>query len=842
MTYEEVKQLLDTNHITYITKNDCWMYGRATVGEISNVLLMPMFDDKTKEELDYITQCMKRMQVTAQKTSETFTDFIVGTFLDELQADPKTRTLLDETIPQYVVPKDFRFFPYEKTCPARKCNESKLRAYFNHMIEMNKIKPLYKSKNPDMVLTFYIDRAKRRLEDEIIEKTKYNPDTIQAADYALAELYNLYKPAFISFGDENRYSFGMFKAVIRHFIWHIKNKAIYGKNKEPIMLNISGEQGNGKTQFIRHLFKSVLGNLYVETSISVLNDDFGTNLLYDSWLLFFDELIRDCNTPDVDRLKQVITSTEIKSREIFTSHYVTTFVRSSFIGAANRPIYEVIDDPTGMRRYLNLEFTNPKLVHDKALHPLIDELWDKEGLAIWQSVDESRKHGYLVNEFAEMMEVAQRTYFSPNNSVYRFLHDKKIVIVTKGMKNAVTDHLDRLYNEQYLEYCNSHGILPQHRVSIENFKRRVKHIYDSKRGTTAKLANLRYVIGEVSTASLHPVLEDVASDNYEHVDLRDQIVIPDNYDQYKDFVPETIPEANIIIKLTAADQTEEDTEEETETPETDSAGTEAVEPEPTFSTNEKGQKVYEDISVAISEMKPSETVSLQLVGKLSEVCEEPASTTEAQTVETEAPTEEASAPESQVQTEETAEVEEAPESESHAQAEVEETPESESHDQTEVVEEQGPTEQTHEEDSAPFVGMTPDSIPPLAVILGEPEKSTEGEVEGQREGESGVDSTVKEVKLSELDAAIAREVETLEFKIHKIHRIHRKKLSYFSRIDDIKRKIDSSGFGDLSEYEFRIQAILMQEDLKAQFDTAASIEEIEAILKKESEAINNFTF
>ena len=466
-------------------------------------------------------------------------------------------------------------------------------------------------------------------------------------------------------------------------------------------------------------------------------------------------------------------------------------MRSSFIGAANRPIYEVIDDPTGIRRYLNLEFTNPKLVHDKALHPLIDELWEKEGQAIWQSVDESLQHGYLVNEFAKMMEVAQRTYFSPNNSVYRFLHDKKIVIVTKGMKSVVTDHLDRLYNEQYLEYCDSHGILPQHRVSIENFKRRVKHIYDSKRGTTAKLANLRYVIGEVSIASLHPVLEDVASDNYEHVDLRDQIVIPDDYDQYKDFVPETIPEANIIIKLTAADQTEE---------ETDSAGTEAVESEPTFSTNEKGQKVYEDIFVAISEMKSSETVSLQLVGKLSEVCEEPASTTEAQTTETEAPTEEASASESHVQTEETAEVEETPESESHVQAE--------------VVEEQAPTEQTHE-DSAPFVGITPDSIPPLAEILEEPEKSTERDAEGRREGESGVDSTIKEVKLSELDAAIAREVETLEFKIHKIHRIHHKKLSYFSRMDDIKRKIDSSGFGNLSEYEFRIQAILMQEDLKA---------------------------
>lgn len=603
MTSEEVSQLLQSNLITYNNKDHKWYYGRAEIGPASNVVLMPMFMSIPMSDIEFIQECMTVKEANMNKGVTSLTDMVVGIFLDELQMDPRDRKHLDRTIPQYVVPKGFRSFPYEKNCPARKCNEAKLRAYFNHMIYVSQIKLVNTLKQPDQVLTFYIDRAKRMVEDEIIAKTKYKPSTEQSSDYALRELYNLYKPAFISFGNEQRFDFGMFKAVIKHFIWHIKNKAIYGQNKEPIMLNISGEQGNGKTQFIRHLFKSILGDLYVETTISVLNDEFGTNLLYESWLLFFDELIRKNGELDVDRLKQVITSTEIKSREIFTSHYTTTFVRSSFIGAANTPIYEIIDDPTGMRRYLNLEFTNNKIVHDKELHPMLDELWQKRGLAIWQSVDENLPNGYLVDEYAEMMEAAQKTYFSPNNTVYRFLHDERIQIVTKGTKSTLTGLLDTLYNESYLEYCKKHDILPNYRTSIEGFKKRVKDLYDSKNGTKCKVANLRYVCGSIGEVVPAPETGDkftnlltMPTTGSDTVDQRLQLVIPDSYDKYKDFAPVEVPEADIIIKV----------KKESNGP--------AIKSDAKFVLNENGGEVYNDFIAAVDSAKPGESVYVVLDG------------------------------------------------------------------------------------------------------------------------------------------------------------------------------------------------------------------------------------
>ena len=765
---ETINELADMK-ITFNGKDRHWYYGQADLGSIENVLKMPLFLDKDKRALDNLASIMKDIETAKTKGDTSLTDVIVGMFFDELQADPKDRRLLDTAIPQYVVPPDFRTFPYEKNCPARKCNEAMLRMFFNHMVEMNKFK-ISKSKQPDRVLTFYMDRAKRNLEDEIIESTKFDPTTVRAADFALAELYNLYKPAFISFGDEKRYSFGMFKAIIRHFIWHIKNKAIYGKNKDPYMLNISGEQGNGKTQFIRHLFKAILGNLYVETSISVLNDDFGMNLLYESWLLFFDELLRKNGEIDVDRLKQVITSTEIRTREIFTSHYTTTFVRSSFIGAANTPIYEIIDDPTGMRRYLNLEFTNTKLVHEKSLHKLIDELWEKQGLAIWKSVDENLENGYLVDEFAEMVNVAQKTYFSPNNSVYRFVRDEHIKIVTKGVKSVRTRVLDDLYNNDYSNYCRTHDILPQYKGSIETFKRRIKNIYDSKNQTKCKAANLRYVDNTTLT-SASPHFDDLCTDE----DVREQIVIPDSYDIYKNFVPEIIPESEVIIKLNTA-KFAEDPGEVQEAGQTESTEHQADAELPLFMTNEKGQKVYEDPAVAVADMKTSETFSFEIIDKLGE---QPAGQT----------------------TEKTAE------------------------------------EIEHEEFMREHATLTPDSVPPLEEILAASEKSTEEE----EKPESTLPTETKVVNLSELDAAIAAEIETLEFKIHQIHRIHQKSPAYLFRKRRLEEIYGGGGQVDLGPYNFRIQAILMHEDLMEKYNTNVDVEEIERILKLESEALNNFT-
>jgi len=605
MTHDEITGFLKEHQITYNFSEKSWFYGRLKVGSPDNVFNMPMFLAMTKLDLDDIKEYMEKYVARPGKSEASLADYAVGLFFDELGMNPNDRCYLDKSIPKYVVSDGFKSFPFEESCPSRKCNEAKLRMYFTFMMKNSKNPKFSMLSHPENLLVYYIDRAKRKFEDDVIEKVKYDPNAEKASDFALKELYNLYMPAFISFGTEHRFDYGMFKAVIMHFIWHIKNKAIFGRNQEPIMLNISGGQGCGKTQFIRHLFKSILGNLFTETTISVLNDEFGASLLYESWLLFFDELIRKNGELDVDRLKQIITSTEIKNREIFTSQYTTTFVRSAFIGAANTPIYEVIDDPTGMRRYINLEFTNNRMTSQKPLHKLLDILWEQRGLSIWKSVDENRPNGYLVDDYEKMMEVAQRTYFSPNNTVYRFIHDQQIEIVTKGTKDCVTNYLDDLYNGGYREYCKDHDILPQYRVSLEGFKRKIKQLYDAKNDTNCKMANLRYKTGTLvppeKTTLEHWLLDGG--------DLNPELgccVIPESFDQYKEFVPQEIPDSDIIIKLPEP------------TPEAATGGdaevprqTSGTETKQKFYIDEKGRKVYYKLADALFDAEPGVTVKIE---------------------------------------------------------------------------------------------------------------------------------------------------------------------------------------------------------------------------------------
>lgn len=144
------------------------------------------------------------------------------------------------------------------------------------------------------------------------------------------------------YGDECRYDFEFFKGVIRHLIWNIKTKAWLGVNKYPFMLNLSGEQGNGKTSFVSHLCQDVLQNMFSVQNIDVLNDDFGSRLLADQWVLFFDEMVRRHGNIDIDKLKQTITNNQVKTRIMFSQKFETTRICCAFIGSANRPIYEIV--------------------------------------------------------------------------------------------------------------------------------------------------------------------------------------------------------------------------------------------------------------------------------------------------------------------------------------------------------------------------------------------------------------------------------------------------------------------------------------------------------------------
>lgn len=321
-----------------------------------------------------------------------------------------------------------------------------------------------------------------------------------------------------------------FKGVVRHLIWNIKTKAWMGSNRYPFMLNLSGEQGNGKTSFVRHLCQDILQNMFSIQNIDVLNDDFGSRLLTEQWVLFFDEMVKRHGNIDIDKRKQTITNNEVKSRIMFSQKYETNNIRCVFIGSANRPVYEIIQDETGNRRYLNIEFRNNSMKSYKTLHGILDQEWEKHGLAIWQSVDEDLPAGYLTGDLDTLWDLARNTYMSESNTIVQWMSASDSVIRTAQSKGMTLDEAYETYKAYWTENDRR-----AHTMTLASFKTFIKNQYNSRVSSSKTKSytpgELKIVIGEKQR---HPMTLFMQSQPDIVTDLCN---VPESLNVYRKFKP-----------------------------------------------------------------------------------------------------------------------------------------------------------------------------------------------------------------------------------------------------------------------------------------------------------------
>jgi hypothetical protein len=543
MEASQFEDFLKQNGIEF--KEGKWRIGKVPIDPKTIVGLEPFKKQSVFPEDEALAYLKGKLKSEKPKiTSADMGRVTIGIFLDELAKKPDDRVYVDKQLPQMVVDRTLKQFPYQKDIPANKFNESDLVEQYKLMMEMNK-KIWGPIKNVETMFSNYMKKQRAEQELEIIHKIKFDAAKIPEADQFLGELYNLYQPAFVVFGDECRYDFEFFKGVVRHLIWNIKTKAWMGSNKYPFMLNLSGEQGNGKTSFVRHLCQDILQNMFSIQNIDVLNDDFGSRLLTEQWVLFFDEMVKRHGNIDVDKLKQTITNNEVKSRIMFSQKYETNSIRCVFIGSANRPVYEIIQDETGNRRYLNIEFRNQSIKNYKTLHGILDQEWEKHGLAIWQSVDEGLPAGYLTGDLEILWDLARNTYMSESNTIVQWLKATDSVIRTAQSSKGIT--LDEAH-ESYKAYWTEKD-RRAHTMTLASFKTFIKNQYNSrassgKAKTSYTPGELRISIAEKQQPALAMFMqgpEDAMAD------LTD---VPASLNKYRSFKPVDLGPGNHLTDFT----------------------------------------------------------------------------------------------------------------------------------------------------------------------------------------------------------------------------------------------------------------------------------------------------
>lgn len=215
--------------------------------------------------------------------------------------------------------------------------------------------------------------------------------------------------------------------VMRQFLWQVK-RYVYGLTvAEPIMVNLKGPQGCGKSQFIKMLMncRGLFRGSFIVTGLEAVLDTRESSRWVDSYICYFEELAinKSADGKDLGRLvaglKNLLTADAVSWREL--GRHTINNVRRKFsaIAASNIPLTDVILDDTGMRRFFEIvigretrmEFSEHQEVfgwkeQELGAHP--ETAMDP--LLIWRSIDENLDEGYLVGEVKNAVRKIQDGY------------------------------------------------------------------------------------------------------------------------------------------------------------------------------------------------------------------------------------------------------------------------------------------------------------------------------------------------------------------------------------------------------------------------------------------------
>jgi hypothetical protein len=161
------------------------------------------------------------------------------------------------------------------------------------------------------------------------------------------------------------------RVVLKHMMWQVKRR-IYGREvKNDLWLGLYGAQGKGKSFIVRNCIFKIFEDFYCETQLSKIDDiDREIGKFRDNFIVNFEELAvgnvgteersNKVNKKTMANLKSILTSDTLYIRKMGGQGQMTvpkTFVP---ISTANEPLYDVIYDESGMRRFFQLDLNPPE--------------------------------------------------------------------------------------------------------------------------------------------------------------------------------------------------------------------------------------------------------------------------------------------------------------------------------------------------------------------------------------------------------------------------------------------------------------------------------------------------
>ncbi len=164
----------------------------------------------------------------------------------------------------------------------------------------------------------------------------------------------------------------MYLHALKHWVWMVKRTITGQPRLLEFMPVFVGKQGGGKSTAVARLVKP-LAELACPIQASVLADPKEAFLLGQALVGIWDEM-EGAGKQEVEALKNTITC-EVKTTRVFhTQGHAGVMRTMCFIGTSNKPVGDVIRDPTGLRRFVQFDCSMP--VDQEAINAIdYHKLW-----------------------------------------------------------------------------------------------------------------------------------------------------------------------------------------------------------------------------------------------------------------------------------------------------------------------------------------------------------------------------------------------------------------------------------------------------------------------------------
>jgi len=145
----------------------------------------------------------------------------------------------------------------------------------------------------------------------------------------------------------------LFQKCITRWLLAVVSSLLESDFVNHYVLVLAGAQGIGKTSWLRKLVPDKLNEYSQEGTINP-NDKDSLIALSECMLINLDEL-ENLNRSEAGAIKQYITRNKVRIRKPYARYVEELERRASFMGSVNNK--EILNDPTGSRRYLCFEAT-----------------------------------------------------------------------------------------------------------------------------------------------------------------------------------------------------------------------------------------------------------------------------------------------------------------------------------------------------------------------------------------------------------------------------------------------------------------------------------------------------